>query len=242
VIFSQVYLVGKMKKTIVIIVFVLFGSYSLFSNEASTKTTQEDQQKDSTEPGYREHDGFYFRFLLNPFIGYGFVHSTQNEYSVDMSDTIANVDFQLGFSLNKNISLFVSSGIMYIPPLMNPLNLLPKAINADAQRGARPNSDTGIFQTSAGLTYYFIPNNIYLSLSLEIVTGGVTIGNFHSVMDDGFGIQTSIGKEWWVSKNWGLGIALNLSYDFFPTTRAGYPTITPLHAFMVGLSFSATYN
>jgi hypothetical protein len=98
--------------------------------------------------------------------------------------------------------------------------------------------DGGFASTFVGASYYFMPENIYLSMSFKYSGGGIS----KSSVDNGYGLQVSLGKEWWVSKNWGLGLALNISYDYFSKTDPGYPIITPLHVFTYGLSFSATYN
>lgn len=59
-----------------------------------------------------------------------------------------------------------------------------------------------------GLAYYF-PSKIYLSGSLSFSQApvqdedGVSIGE----TDIGVGLHALVGKEWWVSPKWGLGIA-----------------------------------
>lgn len=64
-----------------------------------------------------------------------------------------------------------------------------------------------------GLTYYIMPANVFLS-------GTVGVGRFALTkptddQDDderietnpGLSLHAKIGKEWWVSDNWGLGLA-----------------------------------
>jgi len=231
----------NMKKYILLII-LLVSSFSIYTEEVPNNPPQEKTQKDN-EQGYHEHDGFYFRYLMNPFIGYGFVHSTQNVNYVDKSGAIWTFSLQIGYSFNQNIILFTSLDSVAVPSPFNPFDLLPKSINPSAQRGATSSDSSGNFKYSIGANYYLMPQNMYVSLSFSLAHIGFSREKvFFSSADNGFGFATSLGKEWWVSKNWGLGLALNLSYDYFPTTRSGYPIITPIHAFAIGLSFSATYN
>ena len=61
-----------------------------------------------------------------------------------------------------------------------------------------------------GITYYIMPSNIFLQ-------GSLGIGNFNLIDNDkktsvstdrGFSMQLKVGKEWWISKRWRLGVAL----------------------------------
>jgi len=222
-----------MKKLIVILACVLLSSFSLFADENPSETV---------EPGYHEHDGFYFRFYLNPFVGYGYVHSVQNINPLVISDSIMTGGLQIGYAIKKNLFLFYGIDILSIPPLMNPLNILPKAINPNVQRGKINNPLAGILGFSGGINYYFMPENVYVIFALNLSAVSITADSFKSASDVGLGFQTAIGKEWWYSRNIGLGLALNIAYDYFSKTYPGDPIVTPLHAFMIGISFSATYN
>jgi hypothetical protein len=62
----------------------------------------------------------------------------------------------------------------------------------------------------AGVVYYFMPANVYLSgavaavdFSAEDSTGKTTYQS-----DVGLGFEALLGKEFWVSEHWGLGAAL----------------------------------
>ena len=68
----------------------------------------------------------------------------------------------------------------------------------------------------------FMPANTYLNLSVGGVYPGVIYG------------KLVLGKEWWVSDNWGLGLGLS-------SMVAGLPGSTGALV-GAGLGFSATYN
>jgi hypothetical protein len=223
-----------MKKYIVILIFALLSSISLFSKEAP----QEIRQNGYDEPGYHEHDGLYMRYLTNFGFGYTYHNLEIDRKPREISDWVADESFQIGYAIDKNLILYGGFSSQIVPPLFT-LIWLYWATNSSL---AASDYYALTLTYSAGLTYYFMPKNVYVSVGLGLSQIGVKTREKFYETDLGYGLQVSIGKESWVSKNWGLGIALNVSYDFFPTTRAGYLTITPLHALMVGISFSATYN
>jgi len=234
-------------KKFMFIVLLLATSFSMYPQDTD-KTTNEGNLKDSKEnkkeePGYHEHDGFYFRFLTNIGFGYIYEYSTQKVNPIEISDSTMIIDYQIGWSLNNQMIFFGGASVYMVPAPLSIFNLLPKAINSSAQRGGSSSDfSSAIGRISMGLNYYLNPQNVYASLAFGFNNNGGQFGNIPQSIGYGLGLQASLGKEWWVSKNWGLGLALNLSYDYFWATRSGYPTITPMHAFAIGLSFSATYN
>ncbi len=63
-----------------------------------------------------------------------------------------------------------------------------------------------------GLTYYIMPSNTFLSASLGL--GIFTIDNdiegYSGSTNIGLGYQLQAGKDWYLSKKWGLGFAFTL--------------------------------
>ena len=62
----------------------------------------------------------------------------------------------------------------------------------------------------AGIAYYFMPANIYLSGAVAAMSFQADDANGNSTYTSnaGFGFQGMVGKEFWVSDHWGLGAAL----------------------------------
>jgi hypothetical protein len=96
----------------------------------------------------------------------------------------------------------------------------------------------------AGVDYYFMPVNLYIGGTLSIA------GIARAQADEdkghrskaGVGIDLDVGKEWWVGRRWGLGLALRASYvDVGSANILGDPAAR-LRAFHVGLQLSATFN
>ena len=89
-----------------------------------------------------------------------------------------------------------------------------------------------------------MPVNIFISGSLYYPLTAIEYPGRSGAKNNtegGFGAGVSAGKEWWVGKNWGLGVALNLYYSRQNTLTRGVD-ITPLDVFSINIAFSATYN
>lgn len=67
-----------------------------------------------------------------------------------------------------------------------------------------------------GVTYYFMPGNIYLSGSVGI--GGLNVDSQYGLGHSGIGIafDISAGKEWWLGNTWGMGVAGGFSMHSIP--------------------------
>jgi hypothetical protein len=99
----------------------------------------------------------------------------------------------------------------------------------------------------AGINYYLMPINIYFggAIGFSTITStwdrGGNLGDAHQDSDVGFGIDLDAGKEWWVSNNWGLGVALRLSLASVPA-GSEEPQDAVYGSGFVTLLFSATYQ
>ncbi len=92
-----------------------------------------------------------------------------------------------------------------------------------------------------GVTYYFMPTNLYITASVGPAISGLTLvdtDNDKYEVDALFGLGASLalGKEWWVSENWGLGLALRGNYAYTANRDLSG------HQGGTALMFTATYN
>ena len=108
------------------------------------------------------------------------------------------------------------------------------------------NGSLGSDLLGLGLTYYFMPINPYLTavlgagwLTLDIDGDDVdTRGT-----DAGFGFNFDVGKEWWVSDNWGLGLAGRFVLVSGTTTNEDNNDVKSAFGLVAfAVLFSATYN
>jgi hypothetical protein len=89
-----------------------------------------------------------------------------------------------------------------------------------------------------------MPINLYLTaavgpgwLTLRVDGDDETRGT-----DTGFGFDFDIGKEWWVSDNWGLGLAGRFSLVGGTTKSDNTDIESDFGMAAFSLAFSATYN
>lgn len=108
-------------------------------------------------------------------------------------------------------------------------------------------SDSAALISGFGLniTHYFMPANVYLSLTPGIsalaLEGKVGLPEFQVLTSSlGFGLRFAVGKEWWVSDHWGLGMALEFDFSTNRVTSLGFTETWT--SFGGGIVFSATYN
>jgi hypothetical protein len=95
-----------------------------------------------------------------------------------------------------------------------------------------------------GVTYYLMPVNIFFS-------GSMGLGNF-SIIDSndnsnnvstqrGFSMQIKIGKEWWISKKWGIGLSLTYGKTKL-TNEPGGGVVEKMNSNRFGVLFNASLN
>jgi TolB-like protein len=185
---------------------------------------------DQQPAGYHKHDGFFLRFQL----GYGGLSSVAP--TTEYSGTAGSFAVGLGVSLTENLILF---GEIY-----DDVNTSPTV-----KSGGIAVTDNGtvthtLIGYGAGLSWYVTSLNAYLSAS-----GGV--GHLQLESTDAAGVvkkgatqngpmvRLTVGKEWWVSTNWGIGASIN--FEAGSMKDAGVdPATFKTTAF--SLAFSATYN
>ena len=161
-------------------------------------------------PGFHRHDGFFLS--MNIGTGSGPIEldasgdSTVLIRNINVTGPGAAFEFKIGFAAAEN--LLVS------------FDLNTRAISAPNMEidGIRLSSSDNITagdnSAGIGITYYFMPTNMFISGTLG--TGRFTIqnksANFKSDSEWGRAIHIKVGKEWWVSNNWGLGVAAGFGH------------------------------
>jgi len=173
------------------------------------------------------HTGLYLRLST----GLGFSYSREEVDSVDYQIYgFTNVVFvSIGGALTENLILSADVfGSVTVDPTVHALG--------ETKDGS---GELACFGTGAGITYYIMPINLYFGLSggISKVTFTDTSG-YEISTKIGWGINLMVGKEWWVSENWGLGIALQMFVASSPEKNIDADIVTTAG----GLSFSATFN
>jgi len=77
--------------------------------------------------------------------------------------------------------------------------------------------DLSLSAIGGGVTYYFMPANLYLSGSLGFGTLSLDLeGAPLAESDTGLAMDLTVGKEWWVGARWGLGVAGAFGFHNIP--------------------------
>lgn len=111
--------------------------------------------------------------------------------------------------------------------------------------GSAENTQASLGALGIGGTFYVMPINLYFAASLGLGVGTVEVNvregplqlRFKEDTKAGFAANLMIGKEWWVARRWGLGLALQAILSSLETDEGD-----ALGVFGVGVLFSATMN
>jgi hypothetical protein len=140
---------------------------------------------------------------------------------LDDSNSASSVSMSIGGSLKKNLMLHADFNKI--------------GIQDDDDDAAHPGLD--LYGLGIGITRYWMPVNIYLTGSIGAAVSLLQDGD-DNYNNAAFGVlgKVSVGKEWWISSNWGLGVAVQGTYS--------YTTLDSVHVQHGSCAavFSATYN
>ncbi|GEJ56826.1 outer membrane beta-barrel protein [Anaeromyxobacter diazotrophicus] len=179
-------------------------------------------------PTSHRHDGFYLRLDL----GLGYMHQKEPQTGGDLEISGAAGEFgvAVGGALQDNLIL---AGHLFGMSISD-----PKVSVGGVQQASSLSSST-LVGIGPQLTYYFMPANVYVSGTLALTRLSTRNSGVDGNSEWGGGLQLAVGKEWWVSDDWGLGVAAQLFGSSNKDQGTNAPTISTWGA---AVAFSATYN
>ena len=187
---------------------------------------QASAQEVQPPPGYHEHDGFFLSLSTGP--AYASVDDKWGSTELRYSGFGASFDFRIGGAIGQNLIL---SGDLMGWSLSEP---------EVSGYGSMNNSYFTQSTIGAGVTYYFMPANMFISGTVGLAGYSLDANGSGGTTDKGWAVYIKGGKEWWVGADWALGIAasfgwssVNNSTDFGTEKLSGYS---------VSLQFNATYQ
>lgn len=181
--------------------------------------------------GSRTHDGLFLRMAAGPsWFGHRLASGADK---LDYSGFGADMEVALGAVVRPNLAIH---GTLFAWGTKDPaLDATVSGVSGSATaKGYGAMSAAGV-----GVTYFFVPANVYLS-------GSVGSGSFIFNPDSGpnwetsrgFALELAAGKEWWTGDSWGIGVGAGYIFSSLPDK-----TLAPdwsSHAFSV--RFSATFD
>lgn len=205
-------------KKVLVLCFVMFGFYNLKAQEEVI----------------HQHAGFYLSMSTGPL--FGSVTDNLGSYTMDMSGTGAQFDFKIGGAIRENLILHATiiSNVLIGPTI---------TISGISGTKASDNITVGEAMFGGGLTYFIMPSNIFLSGSIGLGNFSITDSNDNSnnvSTQRGFSMQLKGGKEWWISKKWGMGISLTYGKTNL-TNRPGSGIVEKLDSNRFGILFNTSF-
>lgn len=184
----------------------------------------------SPPAGYRSHDGLY----LNASLGPGWLWATSHRQdplgetpATDWSGRGSAVTLSAGFTLARRLVVFGAFSETQV-----------RAPGGEAYLASLEWQGFG-----PGLRHYLMPANVFvggafLFSRLALYPDFSSRGFSHTITNWGGTGSLSLGKEWWVLGEVGVGVAAEFTYGKLPGTD-GWDTFT---ARGISLLASATYN
>lgn len=181
----------------------------------------------------RTHDGLLLRLSA----GFGYASSSLDALYFPEFDLIA--DFEMS-GVDGDLNLAI--GGVVSPNLAIHGTLWGWSItDPDVEIAGLSGEFDGDMSMSAigpGITYYFMPSNLYFSGSIGPAWLTWDVQGDDSDSDTGVAIDLTLGKEWWVGNSWGLGVAGCFGYHSIPDGGVD----ESWSGASLGLRFSATLN
>ncbi len=165
-------------------------------------------------PGAHAHDGLFLRLTAGPgfglYNGTGDVVTTEGAVISDPSNEGSQVGgaVSLGGTIGENLILH---GDIWF------------SVVSTEKKDSRLYQEFGTAVVGIGVTYYWMPVNIYVTGSLGMASSFLVLHDGDSGQNDedlardlttGVGAAVMVGKEWWVSDNWALGVALQGEFTY----------------------------
>jgi len=176
-------------------------------------------------PPGQTHDGAYLRLQAGG--GYMTARRNNDKWSGDA----ITLGAAIGATLVPNLALF---GTVLVHQVRGP--------KADSYGFST--TVNGVFQSEsfgAGMAYYIETANVYaaaavLATSVEVMDAG---GGNQGSANRGPAFEVMLGKEWWVGREWGLGLAADVTGASMSDTN---DHSVRWNSYTYSLLFSATYN
>ncbi|PKN58236.1 MAG: hypothetical protein CVU56_06855 [Deltaproteobacteria bacterium HGW-Deltaproteobacteria-14] len=180
------------------------------------------------------HNGFLMRLSA----GFGYTRASQDssDGSLVLSGGGGMASLAFGGMIAKNLALNVD--------IFGSSAFEPAVVVDGTDIGDASSTTMSVGAIGLGVTYYLMPANVYLALSFGAAKGRLetrartVFGTivFKDTSDVGFAVNVMVGKEWWVGREWGIGVAGQFIIGTLPASGGD------IHPMALGVALTATFN
>ena len=209
----------------------------------------------TSRPGVESHDGFMLRLTL----GFGVMTGEQKGFDFkDTSDrdvrtstgldSVDNPDLEVGGGTSL-LSLDIGASVDDNLVIHGRIELgVGGGVSFD---GEDPPGSAGWqfahYMLGVGVTYYFMPINIYVTGVVGAAGGSLSTSEDSPVevnesVGGGIGLNLDVGKEWWATDDWALGVAGRFVFLSLTDEDAGADEKPVFTGVAFGVLFSITYQ
>ena len=183
------------------------------------------------DPGYHEHDGLFLRITLGA--GWLGMSESTGVSELEASGTGSGFGAAIGYAVTRKLIVFLDVSL---------LDTMHPDVTVNGAPTPRAGEDLTLWGYGPGIAYYFEPRNIFVSAAIAFCKLDLhdDQANTLTATRRGIGLDAMAGKEWWLTTNWALGLALQLQYARM-TDRAPDPSPV-VSARAISLLGTATFN
>lgn len=173
-----------------------------FGSQAHADTETESSPQDAPSPkGFHTHDGFFLRMGIG--LGYQSASASSNGADLTIGGAANNVTLAVGGAVVENVIVHaeIFGGTALGPTIQS-------------GRGLAKTGDE-VKMTFAGIgpgMTFYNSANAYISGTVGFGRIGLSLNGQDATTKLGIAFNGMLGKEWWVSQDWGLGIAGQFYY------------------------------
>ena len=180
------------------------------------------------DPTAHRHLGFYLHLDL----GLGGLASSASTPLGDakLSGTGGSFSIAAGGAVSEN---FILAGHVWGHSVSDP------RVELGGQSATASGSTVSLTGVGLDLTWYLMPSNVYFTVTPSITKLSVEYNGQTSDTENGLGLQLAVGKEWWVSDHWGIGLNGLVAISSNKDKGTDPPTWS---SSSFAITFSATYN
>lgn len=180
-------------------------------------------------PEPHDHEGFFARVYLGP--AYVSSKASDGANHVEISGGGGAFGLAAGWAINKNLIVY---GEIFDDVAVGPtLTINGQSSTADDDVSA------GVVGFGAGAAYYFMPVNAFVSGTLSFSELSIQENGQETANTDvGPGVSLMAGKDWWIGRNTGLGVAAQLFFGSQPEKDSSITWHTTAFAVVATLSYN----